>query len=540
MNFKDFFKNRQKPPSNILPNNEDYEDKKQNNPVQTSWDIAAIKAFKTRSTNADTRYLYPKGDHDFGWWYGYFIEQAGSGWSKQSLETIDNLIVAIFGIPNSSNINAQVNTVSITTPNVPISDQQKLEILRKVMRIGFVDYNSITNGIRNINELRTVLQNQNDKYNRFKKWRLITNVFPVFYKVNSYKKHEEKSEQFELIAVAFRGDARDFNKVKDHKGTRAKVLVEDDIDNLKAPWNPFNFTPEKDNMYFRRGANDNCIYSVVSIGGNYPLPLGFPLIEDKAIYKYPLNWKNFKGWSDIEKQTAKNSGIKIAKVEYLNDNGAGNFSHEQDLFIGTENYLYLSRLVNGDEFVNTQEVAENKFSHDKNSCKERGVREIPLEKLMVGIKVRRVHLGACRTDGTFGLVVERQYFFDEKWQAAKFVEDPQFWWKFNTFAQQHFWGNKQSAREFANYIKNTFKKGSFIEGECINDNNKKKAISIIDWLDPDDQKLQKQTDKLVALSNFSSMLGSSNKPVLLNGEKVIFDKAVATTPVTIEPKTTHR
>ncbi|NEQ70309.1 MAG: hypothetical protein F6K21_33425 [Symploca sp. SIO2D2] len=42
------------------------------------------------------------------------------------------------------------------------------------------------------------------------------------------------------------------------------------------------------------------------------------------------------------------------------------------------------------------------------------------------------------------------------------------------------------------------------------------------------------------LSSQSFSLGMDKQPIFVNGEKVIFDKAVATTPVTIEPKTTHR
>jgi len=42
------------------------------------------------------------------------------------------------------------------------------------------------------------------------------------------------------------------------------------------------------------------------------------------------------------------------------------------------------------------------------------------------------------------------------------------------------------------------------------------------------------------LSSQSFSLEIDKQPILLNGEKVIFDKAVATTPVTLKPKTTHR
>jgi len=64
-------------------------------------------------------------------------------------------------------------------------------------------------------------------------------------------------------------------------------------------------------------------------------------------------------------------------------------------------------------------------------------------------------------------------------------------------------------------------------------------------------KLQKQQQQISSHLSYESpnaysVFGSSfdsnlaNKPMLLNGEKVIFDKAVTTTPVTIEPKTTPR
>ena len=43
-----------------------------------------------------------------------------------------------------------------------------------------------------------------------------------------------------------------------------------------------------------------------------------------------------------------------------------------------------------------------------------------------------------------------------------------------------------------------------------------------------------------ALSTGLSALGVGEQPILLNGQQAIFDKAVATTPVALEPKPTHR
>jgi len=50
--------------------------------------------------------------------------------------------------------------------------------------------------------------------------------------------------------------------------------------------------------------------------------------------------------------------------------------------------------------------------------------------------------------------------------------------------------------------------------------------------------LKEKTTAVKSFSVASNFIGK--EPVILNGEKVIFDKAIATTPVTIEPKTTHR
>ncbi len=90
-----------------------------------------------------------------------------------------------------------------------------------------------------------------------------------------------------VIPIRCRGDGRDFGRVREHKG--ALNRVDPGRNHMNAAWHPFSRIPHKDCMLFRLTSGDNCLNCVLSVAESMTLACGFPLIEDRQIFKFPGN-----------------------------------------------------------------------------------------------------------------------------------------------------------------------------------------------------------------------------------------------------------
>ncbi|NER24746.1 MAG: hypothetical protein F6J96_29400 [Symploca sp. SIO1C2] len=541
-----------------------------------AWTQEAAKEFVDGDyANLIARNLYrinsePK---DFGWWYNYLITQVSLK-SIKNIEIVQKLLTLIYGSPKELKLHQQIQKIKESKKDIldsfikleelkkirkeqlnkelkndtskidqeyerkkkeielkipyllpPKSDKVKKKLLEIIRVIGFVPIIP-----KNVQELTE--NNPEDT----KDWKTIKNVFPEYINFTSANKQKKITNIPSKIAIVYRGDSRDFKTIIGHKGTIAKVEV--NLDNTNANWNPFKDDPW---MYVRELAGDNCLFSVISIAPRQDLALGFPLLDDSSIYPVKINVgmtieKNLKQWTDTDYKKAQESKFKIFVADVKLRHKVKNNFEKKKLFV-TENYLYISRLFG--EYINTQEISEELFGNPSGHCKERGVRSVPLEHILAGIKLRRFHLGPIRTDGILAQVLEVKYAYKDH-KSNFFHEKP----NLKLIASQHFFGDEQLANQFISKIQNDYKVGSYLEGECENQNNQLFMKATI--------KYEIKSFKLI--NNFSSilslpmqafsqsdlMLDSSHEAILLNGEKVIFDKAVTTTPVTIEPKTTPR
>lgn len=341
-------------------------------------------------------------------------------------------------------------------------------------------------------------------------------------------------------------------------------------------------------MYFRKASGDNCLYTVTSVADNVPVAVGFPLIDDPAVYNLnqPRNlvklrktklqgligtsgWtlgeiiaaaeygvtfeslltKPFRTWTPAEIDIASKSGVKIVQAQCEFQDG----STKPYYFLGTENYMYITKLRGG--VVHTQKIA-------KGDCKERGVREIPLNDFIIGVRIQRVHLGPTRMHGIYGFIQECKYYDGEEWKDISTLGTAGKFYDFH-FKDRMGAVNMQAAESFFSTIvvdqlklrKNGNQYLLRDEPEALIGDNQdsESSIKIIDGkrlntihriLEWGVTRVQADVASAFSLSaptvfpQFSSGLASSlsNERILLNGMKVIFDQPVGVYPVNLESK----
>ncbi|NEQ70043.1 MAG: hypothetical protein F6K21_32050 [Symploca sp. SIO2D2] len=515
---------------------------------QTSWDLLAAKKFITYkvldyshiSTDIRMRNLYKvdKENKDFGFWFNYFAKEVS--WKGVNIEIIQKLLSLIFGSPDDLDSNEQLNKVKSEIDKLVISQMEHINNKESKDDPYYftppnnpLDKQLLLGAVRALGFLPVIPQNvqqlvRNENVEDW--WLALKTVFPIHIILSSGDEKKYNGDT-NVIAIVFRGDSRSFDEVQKHKGTIAKAQL--GLENTNAKWNPFQKDPW---MYIREGSGDNCLYSVISIASSDKLSLGFPLLEDKNIYPIKINLsktikQNFDQWDNIEYQ-------KIYKHKHSIKYAEANLKHKetgqlstQGVFL-TETHLYISCLSG--EYINTQALVEEIFNNPPGRCKERGVRSVLLKQLLAGVKLLRFHLGPIRTDGILAEVKELKYCYDDGKQNF-FHDRPDI----KKIASQHFFGDQQEAQKIVDILSKKYNIGNYLQGEYGDEDKDEDSIPY---------EIQKYQIKyptsselsVRAFSQPSSTLGSSHEPILLNGAKVIFDQAVATTPVTLEPKTTHR
>ncbi|MGD0628329.1 MAG: hypothetical protein ABR987_03195 [Terracidiphilus sp.] len=88
----------------------------------------------------------------------------------------------------------------------------------------------------------------------------------------------------EHVAAAWRGETRDWATIRTHGGTLTQANFEQRAVelNMRAEWHPFKDTYNRQYLWYRKGQNDNCKYSVVSLGNHFRVAANFPKLEDRV------------------------------------------------------------------------------------------------------------------------------------------------------------------------------------------------------------------------------------------------------------------
>ncbi|MFL5349632.1 MAG: hypothetical protein ACJ8AT_32960 [Hyalangium sp.] len=88
------------------------------------------------------------------------------------------------------------------------------------------------------------------------------------------------NENDEVLGIAFRGDSRPADLIQAHGGSLAKADSRRVAMKMNAAWNPFSYPDLRENMYYRKGSDDNCLMTVVSVMMDALGATKFPLIEE--------------------------------------------------------------------------------------------------------------------------------------------------------------------------------------------------------------------------------------------------------------------
>ncbi len=264
----------------------------------------------------------------------------------------------------------------------------------------------------------------------------------------------DKNHALIPVAIAYRGDTREFATVIAHRGAQSRVDLR--MLNMDKPWHPFSDPVVAGKMYTRGASGDNCLYSVTSVASDVGIPVGFPLIEDQNIYSLPslppaevvrnLSKWNYKLFRDAQAKLP----VRLAKV-----NMTGVPGKNAGIFLATDSFIYAVRVKRA---AHTQDFVETQFAIPQNQCKERGVRDVKLKNFLAGARIRRIHLGPARMCGTIGFVQEAKFFVGGRWVDPV---DP------IAFANEHFYGDQAAGNRAIQMIRDQFQldAGGRIQGE---------------------------------------------------------------------------
>lgn len=189
----------------------------------------------------------------------------------------------------------------------------------------------------------------------------------------------------EAVPVAFRADGRCWEDLVQHKGFRTRARSEDSpihkIYGLDRAWHPYNNPVYRNSLFLRLGTKnaDNCLQTVISIGGEFAGITHFPILNDyvlvfdaKSADGRPLALKPLDAWTAADELVAKTHSQRVRVVRGAN----GEIDH-----LEKDNYIYAFHMRNVKVF-NTHEFFTKRGD---SPFPERGAEEIPLENILAEV-----------------------------------------------------------------------------------------------------------------------------------------------------------
>jgi hypothetical protein len=371
-------------------------------------------------------------DKDFGFWLEYFWKEARAYADDRHAEVIRTLYAAPAITPGDlaalNNVQERRDLINargtaavtiLTAAMFPATDRDKRLLLLKLLQIGFRDMASPVKP---------------------------SAAMPA---TQAHFRHVLIHPSGTIAAkLVFRGDGSDFDAMQREGGRRNRVDL--GLCNMGAAWHPFRDTAVGSKMWFRRSSGDNCLYSVTSVADKFTLAIGFPLIEDEAIYGAPcIRNKAIALWTPGDCTAARGAGVQLSLAE-LTCGGA----RRSALLLTTTSYLYLVKGSGGS--VNTVEHAAAEcnatYADQATKCDERGIRGVPLADFLVGFKLRRFHFGRARAQGMYVQLEACKYFCDDSWNDWDQESDKR-------IAAQHFNNDLQAATQVCNSVRKLMAKG---------------------------------------------------------------------------------
>ncbi len=196
------------------------------------------------------------------------------------------------------------------------------------------------------------------------------------------------------ISLGYRSDSRSWGAIQ-AQGIKARshvpVLVQSM--NMSQPWHPFSDINTANKLWFRRGAEDNCLHSVISIASKLDDAMYFPRIDDGSIYKFRSQMQGggdlFVRWTPVVDQSAKTTRASLCKVML----GSG----EECYLIGSRTSILVFAFPPNFMAANTESYQRHLGA--ASPFPERGVGEVDSNYVLAILDVYRVHHGATADEG---------------------------------------------------------------------------------------------------------------------------------------------
>lgn len=200
--------------------------------------------------------------------------------------------------------------------------------------------------------------------------------------------HTGTGREFKL---GWRGDGRKVGDIRDAGGLINKSQSEYHgyarTIKMREPWHPFNLPANQSDYFYRRGKDDNCLYTTVSISTDFKTASTFPLLNNDYIRNLPATLPSEQ---DLRDGTALTKGIVMSREgsssAFHRVTGKAAGQQQTTIRICDRQQLYLV-VIEGTYFnTNAAQSTAQKFP-------EIAVKKIPETGVLACLSFVRVHHG---------------------------------------------------------------------------------------------------------------------------------------------------
>jgi len=316
-------------------------------------------------------------EYSFEWWFNYFWSEGRRGGTSKAANdevrrfwSVATRMFTADSMPANAGDSEQINIsgrgMKLKPAAQALDDATKQQMLRDLLALGFEE-------------------------------------FPIAYRetAESLFAHQvtmpavQANNQITFsIALGYRSDSRSWQAIQ-AQGIKARshvpVLVQSM--NKAQAWHPFSDINTANKLWFRRGAEDNCLHSVISIASKLDDAMYFPRIDDGSIYKFRSQMSAagdlFARWTPVIDQSAKTTRASLCKVQL----GSG----DECYLIGSRTSILVFAFPPHFMAANTESYQRQLGA--ASPFPERGVGEVDSNYVLAILDVYRVHHGATADDG---------------------------------------------------------------------------------------------------------------------------------------------
>ena len=325
----------------------------------------------------------PVEEYSFEWWFNYFWAEGRRGGNdrataeeKEAFWWVVSQMFTPASLPKNnaeaSRINEQGIGFKLKPGATALDSAKRRKVLQTLMKIGFQEFPVA---------FRETAQS-------------------LFAHLVTMPSREGANDHVTFsLALGYRSDSRPWSAIES-QGIRARSHVPVLVQSMRMdePWHPFSDVDVANKIWFRRGVEDNCLHSVISIASKFDDALYFPRIDDGSIYTFvgrlagdkPLNER----WTPEVNQTAKSQRAFICRVQLS--------SGDEQYLIGSRTTILVFAFPPSFTAANTE--AYQRSLGGTSPFPERGVGEIPAEYVLGILNVLRVHHGPTADDGQTNFV----------------------------------------------------------------------------------------------------------------------------------------